>query len=276
MACQCMHPNTHKHTDSPFKLHSEIQVHFVDLKFIAFTFTPCRKQLCNISSSPHLSAIAIMHQMGGMGASCAAELAQLLSIFGFSPLSEAASPDSHPTLPRTKVTASFLPQGKCLNIIPSCQLFNLWKDQSAIKHIFSPVSIQITVNQSVDHSKLFHSVLFLSVWVIVVVCGGSRSSHSSSSNVTNLHLVHTDRIPPPLGNLSIVPVWFSHPKDFQSTLTQKLCTQAGKYGRAQISAFNIIFLIYSLEFVTLMHACLFLLMEYLFFKPVIRKKNKKR
>lgn len=51
-------------------------------------------------------------------------------------------------------------------------------------------------------------------WLVEVKEGGGGHP---LSNATNLHLVLLDRIPPPVGNLSVVPVCFSHPKDFQST-----------------------------------------------------------
>lgn len=59
------------------------------------------------------------------------------------------------------------------------------------------------------------------------------------SNVANLHLVHLDRFAPPLGNLSVVPVWFSHPKDFQSTiyLNVMICIMVDKCGQAWILRF---------------------------------------
>ena len=60
--CLFVHALTHTrwHTlKNTHALHSKIQVRFVVLNFIAFTYKSYRKSLCKTQSSPHMSTAAL-------------------------------------------------------------------------------------------------------------------------------------------------------------------------------------------------------------------------
>lgn len=139
---------------------------------------------------------------------------QIADIAGFSPL-----------LWQTTTTSS-VPKGKCLNTFvspvndSSTLIWRRW-------HLYSSAGVFIfsCKSDSFNNTEKFVTemptcdVPLLWPCCLLVIGVEVKGPPLPCSNVTNLHLVHLDRIPPPLGNLSVAPVWFSHPKDFQSTPT---------------------------------------------------------